>query len=142
MQSPSIQGDAPESVKWLKEAAKAFGVSIKQSQAAGASGVPRTKPEIVEEVMRKIAEIQQIPQKSAKIPQKFENNKKTVNFRKKSAKNCNNYAQFRNVPHLFWKNPHFFPQMSADLKIRYLLTVYERMQLLLVLVTSVCNNCL
>ena len=59
-ESPWSQGKAPNAVNWLKEAAAAFGVSIKQSQAGGASGIFKNKGAIVDDVMRKITQIQEI----------------------------------------------------------------------------------
>ena len=63
--SPWLQGKAPNNVNWLKEAAAAFSVSIKQSQASGASGVFKNKGVIVAEVMEKIVQIQAIQPNTA-----------------------------------------------------------------------------
>jgi len=52
--SPWRQGKAPNNVNWLKEAASAFGVSIKNSQARGASGSYKAKEDIIEEVVRAV----------------------------------------------------------------------------------------
>ena len=59
------QGKALNHINWLKEAAAAFGVPLKMSQAQGASGAYRAKISIVNDVLKKIADAQTITPGSA-----------------------------------------------------------------------------
>ena len=56
--SPWQQGKAPNSINWLKEAAISFSVSLRKSQANGAPGAYRSKPEIIEDVLEHVKDLQ------------------------------------------------------------------------------------
>ena len=53
--SPWRQGKAPNEISWLKEAAVAFTVPLKQSQAQGAAGTYKVKGAIIDDIKNKVA---------------------------------------------------------------------------------------